>query len=187
MKIDLLDEQTAYAGFYRLRRLKLAHERYDGGMTPPLVREVVERSDVGAALLVDDARCRVVLVEQFRPGPYAAGQSPWLVDIVAGRIVSGHTPEETIIREILEEAGVDCHDLHPIGCHYTAPHITSERVHLFCAQVDSTRIAGTHGVADEGEDIRPVTLERIEALRLLESHTLSLWAGLALRWLAARF
>jgi hypothetical protein len=45
MKIKLLDQQTAYAGFYRLRRLTLMHERYDGKMTPPLVREVVERSD----------------------------------------------------------------------------------------------------------------------------------------------
>lgn len=186
MKIDLIDEQTAYAGFYRLRRLKLAHERYDGEMTPPLIREVVERSDVAAVLLLDDALDRVVLVEQFRPGPYAAGQPSWLVDIVAGRIVSGHTPDETIRREVREEVGVICHELQPIGCYYTAPHISSERVHLFCAQVDSTRIAGTHGVADEGEDIRPVVLEYDEALRLPDSRTVSLWAGLALQWLARR-
>lgn len=186
MRIDLLDEQTAYDGFYRLRRLTLTHERYDGGMTPLLIREVVERSDVAAALLLDDARGRVVLVEQFRPGPYAAGQLPWLVDIVAGRIGPGHSPEETIVREVREEAGVDCHDLRLIGCYYTAPHISSERVYLFCAQVDSTRIAGTHGVADEGEDIRPVVLEYGEALRLPDSQILSLWAGLALHWLACQ-
>lgn len=186
MKIKLLDQQTAYAGFYRLRRLTLMHERYDGKMTPPLVREVVECSDVAAALLLDDARGRIVLVEQFRPGPYAAGLSPWLLDIVAGRIMSGHTPEETIIREIREETGVDGHDLRLIGCHYTAPHISSERVHLFCARIDSTRIAGTHGVADEGEDIRPVVLDRTDALRLPGLQTLSLWAGLTLRWLAGQ-
>lgn len=155
-------------------------------MTPPLKREVVERSDVAAVLLLDDALDRVVLVEQFRPGPYVAGQSPWLVDIVAGRIMSGHTPEETIRREVREECGVDCHALQPIGCYYTAPHMSSERVHLFCAQVDSTCIAGTHGVADEGEDIRPVVLTCEEALRLPATHTLSLWAGLALHWLAGQ-
>lgn len=184
MKVRQIEEQTGYAGFYRLRRLTIEHERYDGRMTPPLVREVVERSDVAAALLYDPARDAVVMVEQFRAGPYAAGQPPWLIDIVAGRIMADQSPEETIAREIMEEAGVRSFAMNPIGCYYTAPHISSERVHLYCVHVDSSRIAGTQGIAEEGEDIRPVVFGRPEALRLVETHTLSLWAGLTLRWLA---
>jgi ADP-ribose pyrophosphatase len=186
MKVRLIEEQTRYAGFYRLRRLTLEHERYDGGMMPALVREVVERSDVAAALLYDPARDAVVMVEQFRVGPYAAAQPPWLLDIVAGRIAAAHTPEDTIAREVREEAGIGCLALRPIGRYYTAPHISSERVHLYCAHVDASCVSGTHGIADEGEDIRPVVLARTEALRLVETATLSLWAGLALQWLAGQ-
>jgi ADP-ribose pyrophosphatase len=186
MKVNLIDEQTGYAGFYRLRCLTIEHERYDGRMTLPLSREVVERSDVAAALLYDPGRDTVVMVEQFRAGPYAAGQPPWLIDIVAGRIMADHSPEDTINREIMEEAGVGSLALRPIGCYYTAPHLSSERVHLYCAHVDSSRIAGTHGIAEEGEDIRPVVFSRPDALHLVETHTLSLWAGLALQWFAGQ-
>lgn len=71
----------------------------------------------------------------------------------------------------------------PIGTYFTAPHLSSERLHLYCATVDAAAVAGCHGLAHEGEDIRPRVLERAEALRLPESRPLSLWAALALAWL----
>ena len=46
MKVRVLDNSLGYAGFYRLRRLALEIERFDGQFSKPMVREVVERSDV---------------------------------------------------------------------------------------------------------------------------------------------
>lgn len=186
MKARLIESTAEFSGFYRIRRLKLDVPRFDGNAQAPLVREVVERSDVAAALLIDPIRDTLVLVEQFRVGPFAAGDAGWLTDLVAGRIEAGHTPEDTVHREVIEEAGVPCANLQRIGCFYTAPHISSERVWLYAATVDSTQVSGTHGVADEGEDIRPLVMPRADALRLLETQTLSLWAGVALRWLATQ-
>ena len=186
MKATVLEAHTVYAGFFELRRLTLEHDRYAGGATGPLVREVLHRSDVAAALLYDPVADKVVLVEQFRAGAHVAGVDPWLVDIVAGRIEAGQSPLEAVTREIAEESGLRPNAIEPIGTYLTAPHLSSERVHLFCATVDAARVAGFHGVAHEGEDIRPVVLDRAEALRLPQTRTLSLWAGLALGWLAGR-
>lgn len=183
LKANILETRTAYAGFFELRRLTVEHDRFDGDSSGPLVREVLHRSDVAAALLYDPSADKVVLVEQYRAGAHVAGVSPWLIDIVAGRIETGQTPLEAITREITEESGLTPESIDPIGSYLTAPHLSSEQVHLFCAMVDATQVAGYHGLAYEGEDIRPLVMQRTKALGLLKTRPLSLWAGVALSWL----
>ena len=181
----ILNTDTVYQGFYRLQRLTLEHDRFDGDTTGPLVREVLQRSDVVAALLHDPEGDRVVMVEQYRAGPHLAGEYPWLIDIVAGRIEPGQTPVEAVQREIVEESGLTPRSIRPIGTYFTAPHLSSEKVHLFRATVDADAVAGSHGLAHEGEDIRPRVFGRREVLELAQQQPLSLWAGLALGWLGA--
>ena len=183
LKATVLDTRAAYQGFFELRRLTVVHDRFEGGSIGPLVREVLHRGDVVAALLYDPSVDKVVLVEQYRAGAHVAGVSPWLIDIVAGRIESGQTPIEAIRREIVEESGLTADSIEPIGTYLTAPHLSSEQVHLYCATVDAASVAGFHGLAHEGEDIRPVVLDRSEAVDLGQSRPLSLWAGVALGWL----
>jgi len=183
MKARILEDATAYAGFFRLRRLTVEHDRFDGGTTGPLVREVLHRSDAAAALLYDPAADKVVMIEEYRAGAHLAGVPPWLLDIVAGRIEAGQTPLDAVVREIAEEAGLAPQSVVPIGSYLAAPHLSSERLHLFCATVDAAAVAGSHGLAHEGEDIRPVVLDRAEALRLPQVRPCSLWAALALGWL----
>ena len=183
MNARILATDVVYQGFFQLRRLTLVHDRFDGDTTGPLVREVLHRSDVVAALLHDPVADQVVLVEQYRAGPHVAGEHPWLIDIVAGRIEAGQTPLEAIRREITEESGLTPKSIQPIGTYFTAPHLSSEKVHLYCATVDVASVAGTHGLAHEGEDIRPRVFGRTEALDLLQAQPLSLWAGVALGWL----
>jgi len=183
MLLSVLKECLEYSGFFRLRRLTVSHELFGGGMSAPLEREVLEHGDVAAAVLFDPILDKVVMVEQFRVGAYAAGLNPWLLDIVAGRIENGQSPEETIAREISEESGLTPLSVEPIGIYLTAPHLSSERVHLFCALVDSSKVIGTHGVSAEGEDIRPLVIDRADMLHLMQTQTLSLWAGLALGWI----
>jgi ADP-ribose pyrophosphatase len=183
MLLSVLKECLEYSGFFRLRRLTVSHELFGGGMSAPLEREVLEHGDVAAAVLFDPILDKLVMIEQFRVGAYAAGLNPWLLDIVAGRIENGQSPRETIVREISEESGLTPLSVEPIGTYLTAPHLSSERVHLFCAVVDATKVIGTHGVSAEGEDIRPRVIDRADMLRLMQTQTLSLWAGLALGWI----
>lgn len=183
MSAAILETDTVYAGFYQLHRVTVKHDLFAGGTTGPIVREVLHRSDVAAAILYDPATDCVVLVEQYRPGAHLAGVAPWLIDIVAGRIEPGHTPIDTIEREIREETGLTPLAIEPIGTFLTAPHLSSEQVHLFGATVDAAAVAGLHGMAGDHEDIRPVVLSRADAMTLMREHPLSIWAGVALRWL----
>ena len=114
------------------------------------------------------------MIEQFRAGAHTAGLNPWLLLIVAGRIENGQSPRETIIREIGEESGLTPLSVEPIGSYLTAPHLSSERVHLFCALVDVAKVIGTHGVSAEGEDIRPLVMNCADTRRLMQTQTLSL-------------
>ncbi|MBL8395916.1 MAG: NUDIX domain-containing protein [Candidatus Accumulibacter sp.] len=183
--LEIIEREVCYQGFYRLERLRLRHRLFAGGMSPPIVREVIEKGDVAAVLLYDPRRDEVVMIEQFRIGARDDPRGPWLLEIVAGLIEPGETPEQVARREALEEAGCTVGELLPISRFYTSPAKTAQRTHLFLGRVDSSRAGGLHGLAEEGEDIRVVRLAAAQALALAEQgRTDSSWPLIALFWFA---
>src|SRR3546814_8545555 len=84
----------------------------------------------------------------------AKDDNPWLIEIVAGIIEDGETPEDMARREATEEAGCTITDIEPIASFYPSPGGSSEYVHIFCGRTDSTGIGGLHGNTSEDEDIR---------------------------------
>jgi ADP-ribose pyrophosphatase len=108
-------------------------------MSPPIVREVIEKGDVAAVLLYDPQRDEVVMIEQFRIGARDDPRGPWLLEIVAGLIEPGETPAQVARREAMEEAGCTVLDLLPISTFYTSPAKTSQRTHLYLGRVDSSQ------------------------------------------------
>ena len=149
--LSVLKECLKYSGFFRLRRLTVSHKLFGGDMSAPLEREVLEHGDVAAAVLYDPILEKVIMIEQFRAGAYTAGLNPWLLLMVAGRIENGQSPRETIIREIGEESWLTPLSVEPIGSYLTAPHLSSERVHLFCALVDAAKVIGTMAYRPRGK------------------------------------
>jgi ADP-ribose pyrophosphatase len=183
--LEILASEVCYQGFYRLQRLRLRHRLFAGGMSPPLEREVIDKGDVAAVLLYDPRRDEVVLIEQFRIGARDDPRGPWLLEIVAGLIEPGETPEQVARREALEEAGCTVQELLPISTFYTSPAQTSQRTHLYLGRVDSSGAGGIHGLAEEGEDIRVVCLAAEQAISLAEQgRTDSSWPLIALFWFA---
>src|SRR3546814_20224295 len=114
------------------------------------------RGHAAALLLYEPARDAVVLIGQFRPGAYAAGVNPWLVEVVAGIIEAGETPADVVQREAVEEAGCSVTALHPIGTFFITPGGSSETVALYCVRTDSSGAGGINGLAHEHVDIRVV-------------------------------
>src|ERR1700679_4073489 len=105
-KFDILDRETLFQGFFRVERYRLKHERFAGGMSAPFTREVFSGGGRVAAVLPYDPKSdKVVLIEQFRSGIMASGETPWITEAVAGLVDSGETPEQTARREAMEEAG----------------------------------------------------------------------------------
>lgn len=188
LRVELIEKTTPFQGYFRIDRYRLRHRKFDGGWTEEMTREIFERGHAAAVLLYDPARDAVVLIEQFRPGAYAAGLEPWLVEVVAGIIEEGETPEAVVRREAVEEAGCSVAELHPIGRFLATPGGSTETVTLFCGRCDSQGAGGIHGLDHEHEDIRVLTLGRQEALeRLAAGGINNMPAVVALQWLALNY
>ena len=185
MKLEIDDRNPVYDGYLTVERLRLRHELFAGGMSRPLVREVVDRGATAAVLPYDPAAQSVLLIEQFRPGAWAGGANPWLLEIVAGVVDPGETPEDVVQREAQEEAGIELGPLAPVAAIFLTPGICSERCHIFAAPCDLAGAGGLHGHPEEGEDIRVARRSFDEADRLVRTGAISNAITLvALQWLA---
>lgn len=187
-RVDLIEKRTVFDGYFRIDRFRIRHSLHEGGMSETLEREVFERGRVAAVLPVDPLRDEVVLIEQFRIGPYAAGWNPWLLEGVAGIIENGESAEDVARREAMEEAGCEVTDLVPMMRYLSSPGACTETVELFCGRVNSADAGGVHGLDAEGEDIRVVVYPVKDALALLDSaKVVNGKTIIALQWLALHY
>jgi len=183
--VDVQSITTRFQGYFRIDEYRVRHRTFAGGWTGTVVREIFERGHAVAVLPYDPVLDRVVLIEQYRTGALAAGRDPWLVEIVAGIIEPGESPEDVAHRETLEESGGVILDMVPVVDALMSPGGSSETMKLFCAKVDSSTLGGLHGLAEENEDIRVFTLSVDEALEWIKSGRISNGTALiALYWLA---
>ncbi len=181
---EILETATGYAGFFHILRYRLRHRLFNGGWSRVMTRELFERGHAAAVLPYDPKTDRVVLTEQFRIGALQAPGGPWLLEIVAGMMEAGETPEDVVRREAMEEIGCAVGDLVSICDYHVSPGGTSERIHLFCGRVDALQASGVHGAADEDEDIRVVVLSADDAIDYLhEGKIVSAAPIIALQWL----
>lgn len=166
--VKILEQETAYKGFFKIVRSTLSHRTFSGEWTKPLRRETFVRGPAAGAILYDPFRDAVVLIEQFRNGALLAGYEPWLFETVAGMVDPGETPEEAARRECLEETNCQVLAMHPICRYMQSPGGSSESHNLFCGIVDSTTANGVHGKPGEGEDIRVCVMPFSEAWEMMQ-------------------
>lgn len=168
-------------------RLHIRHELYQGGLSGTFTREVFERGLVAAVLPYDPVRDQVVLIEQFRAGPAAAGETnPWMLEIVAGMVDAGESQETTARREAFEEAGCSIGELELISEFYPSPGALTEKTVIFVGRTSTANLTSTlHGLPEENEDIRSYILSRVEAIDWVnEGRIKNCIAIIALQWLA---
>lgn len=145
----------AHAGFFSVDVYHLRHRRFDGSLSARLTREVFVVGDAVTVLPYDPVRDRVLLIEQFRMGPFGRGDPlPWQLEAIAGRIDPGETPEEAARREAVEEAGLVLGRLEKVAEYYPTPGAVAEYLYSYVALCDlPDGVAGVFGAEDEGEDI----------------------------------
>lgn len=148
--------EPAHAGFFAVNVHRLRHRRFDGGMSDPLTREVFVVGDAVTVLPYDPVRDRVLLIEQFRMGPFGRGDPlPWQLEAIAGRIDPGETPEDAARREAVEEAGLVLGALEKVAEYYPTPGAVAEYLYSYVALCDlPDGVAGVFGAEGEGEDIK---------------------------------
>lgn len=157
---DVTDHGTHHIhdGFFNTEERHLSHTRFDGDTQGPLSRMVYRVVDAVTVLPYDPVRDRILLVEQFRMGPYANGDAaPWLLEPIAGIIDAGETPEAAAHREAYEEANVALGQMHFIARYYPTPGGVSQVLFSYLALADlpdwPDTADGLGGHAEEGEDI----------------------------------
>ena len=157
-----------YANFFSVEEYDLSFRRFDGTMSPVVNRATFISGDAVTVLPYDPVRDRVLLVEQFRAGPFARGDAnPWQLEAIAGRIDPGETPEEAARREAVEEAGLVLGALLPVAHYYPTPGAKTEFLYSYVALCDlPDGSAGVFGVEGEAENIRGhlVSFERLMEL-----------------------
>ena len=148
--------QQPYAAFFAAEETDLSWRRFDGRMNPASTRAGFISGDAVTVLPYDPVRDRVLLVEQFRAGPWHRGDpQPWQLEPIAGRIDPGETPERAARREAVEEAGLTLGPLIEVARYYPTPGICTEFLYSYLALTDlPDEAAGVFGLAEEAEDIR---------------------------------
>ncbi len=184
-KFEVIDKQNIYSGFIKLNRYRLRHESFNGGMCPPVEREQIGGLRAVSVLPYDPRRDQVVLVEQFRVGVIDDPVGPWILETIGGYRPPDEPVEAVARREADEEAGVTLGRLEEIGAFYVSPGLSSERIHLLCAEVDAGAAGGIHGLPEEGEETRVVVMDAGQAIEALFADVRATTAIISLQWLAA--
>ncbi len=176
-----------YTNFFAMEEYDLRFRRFDGSMSETINRGVFVASDASLLLPYDPVRDRVLVIEQFRAGPYGRGdQAPWPLEPVAGRVDPGETPETAALREAEEEAGLCLHRLEKIAQGYSSPGSSSEYFYVFLGLADLPDAAETvAGKPEEAEDIRSHVLDWAQFEGMMQRGELTvLPLVMAAQWLA---
>jgi ADP-ribose pyrophosphatase len=151
--VEILEETPAHSGFFTLLKMRVRHRLFSGGWSREFQRELFAKSEAASAIVYDPVLDEIGLVDQFRIGTLDSPYGPWTLESVAGMVEEGETPEDVVLRELVEEAGLQAKELLPVSAFYPTPGSCNEYTHLFCAICDLTKAGGVFGVAGENEDI----------------------------------
>ncbi len=146
---ETLSRRMVYEG--RAIRLRVDTVRTAGGRQT--TREVVEHSDCVAVIAVDDED-NILLVSQFRK-PIEKE----LLEIPAGGIDPGETPEDCVRREMREETGFLPQKIERLGGFYSVPGYGTEYLYLYLATDLVSRPL-------QAEDSPGISLVRVPMLKI---------------------
>lgn len=157
------DVHTVFKGFFSVDQATVSYEKLDGTWSKPADRLSAERGDAVAVLVHDPERAVFTFVRQFR-FPTARHGEPFPLEVVAGAIDKGETPEVSARREVEEETGIKVQRMTKLSEMYGSPGGLSEMVTIFLAE-------GRHeggGGGLEGEDVEVIEIPVDEALAMLD-------------------
>lgn len=155
MKHELLKQEYVYRG----KVFDLSVSRFQSAEKGEVDIEIVHHNG-GAGALPLFADGTVALVRQWR---YPFGR--YSLEIAAGRIEPGQTPEQTAARELEEELGYRARAFSKLSEFNVAPGYTQERLYVYLA----TGLEKSEQSLDEDEEIEVVHMSFADALARVRS------------------
>ena len=164
-------KRSVYRGFFSVEEHDLTYQKFNKEQSNVVTRSTLVSSDAVIVLPYDPVNDRILLIEQFRSGPYVKGDKhPWVLEPIAGLIDEGETPESAGIREAQEEAHLEIKRLELVARSYPSPGISTEFFHQYIGIVellDSSNLIA--GLQSENEDIRSHIFEYEQFFEMIES------------------
>lgn len=160
-----------YSKFFQIAEAEIRFPKFDGSLSRTVNRAAFVSGDAVTVLPYDPRRDRVLLVEQFRFGPWMRDDPlPWMLEPIAGRIDGGETPEDAAHRESAEEAGLTLGRLIRIARYYPSPGAVTEFLYSFIALADlPDGFTGPGGLDSEAEDIRVHVLSFERLMQVIDA------------------
>jgi ADP-ribose pyrophosphatase len=141
------------------RAVKLSLSTVEKSHGETVTREIVEHRDCIAAVVLDD-RGNVVMVRQFR---VPTGRD--LLEIPAGVMEDGESPDECVRRELQEEIGYLPQNIVRLGGFYAAPGYCTEYINVFLA----TGLGESRLVAEDTDEIEVVRVPVAKIAGMIDS------------------
>lgn len=169
--VRVRDLRRPYTWFFGVEEADLSFRQFNGGHSATVTRAGFIMADAVTVLPYDPVRDTVMLVEQFRFGPHARGESnAWSLEPIAGRIDPLETPEAAARREAAEEARLTLGTLHPVARYYVSPGAVTEFLASYVGIADLPASAeGVSGLEVEAEDIRAHVISFARLMELVAS------------------
>ena len=189
MKVKVKKVDRILNDYFKVDRAVLQFEKFDGAMSEEIVRLNFDRGDSVGAIVYNETNKTLVFVRQFRYPIFTKDrEDAWSLEIVAGVIEPGISPEQAISNEILEETGYRAQRLQPLFSFYPSPGGSNEKVFLFFTKVSQQdRVESGGGLISEGENIQLIELDPKTAFDMTRSgDIIDGKTIIALQWLKNR-
>jgi ADP-ribose pyrophosphatase len=155
MKFEVVQSETVYHG--RAFDVRRDQVRLPDGQNIQL--DIV--AHVGAVTLVPvDDQGRIWFVRQYRHAAQAS-----LLELPAGALEKGESPEAAALREVREETGLAAGRIQKIGAFFLAPGYSTEFMHVYLA----TELYPDPLPRDADEFLRVEAIPVDQAFRLIET------------------
>jgi ADP-ribose pyrophosphatase len=141
------------------RAVKLSLSTVEKSNGETVSREIVDHKDCIAAVALDD-NGNVVMVRQFRT---PTGKD--LLEIPAGVIEEGESPDECVRRELQEEIGYLPQKIARMGGFYAAPGYCTEYINVFLV----SGLRESRLVAEDTDEIEVVRVPVAKILGMIDS------------------